>query len=207
MVSFGWMVVQTTYHDATKMTPYEVVYGKQPPSLTSYLPGTSKVQVVETLLQHRDWTLATLKDNLVMDQNWKKKQVDQHQSERSFEVVDLVFLWLQPYKQTSLKAQGHQNLAPKFYGPYQILQLIGTVAYKLALPASSKIHHVFHVSCLKKVVGPNCQVQSTLPELTEEGSIWLQPMTILQTKECQLCHHTIKEVLVQWKDTSPKDVT
>ena len=95
-------------------------------------------------------------------------------------------------------------LAPKFYGPYQILQCIGAVAYKLALPASSKIHPVFHVSCLKKVVGPNCQVQSTLPEVIEEGSIWFQLVAILQTKECQPCHRIIKDVLVQWKDTSPE---
>ena len=81
------------------------------------------------------------------------------------------------------------------------------MAYKLALPASSKIHPVFHVSCLKKVVGPNHQVQSTLPELTEEGSIWLQPVAILKTRERQLCHCTIKEELVQWKDTSPEDAT
>jgi hypothetical protein len=117
--------------------------------------------------------LATLKDNMAMAQNHMKQQADQHRSKRSFQVGDLVFLRLQPYKQTSLKVQGHQKLAPKFYGPYQTLQHIGKMAYKLALPASSKIHLVFHVSCLNKVVGPNCQVQSTLLELIEEGSIWL----------------------------------
>ena len=82
----------TTYHATTKMTPYEVVYGQQPPSLTSYLPGTSQVQEVETLPQQREWTLATLKDNLAMAQNRMKQQVDQHQFEYSFEVGDLVFL-------------------------------------------------------------------------------------------------------------------
>lgn len=107
---------------------------------------------------------------------------------------DLVFLNLHPYKKTSLKVQGHQKLNPKFYGPYQILQRIGTMAYKLGLPASSKIHPVFHVLCLKKVVGPTCQVQSTLPEPTKEGSIWLQPVAILQTRERQLHHRTIKNV-------------
>ena len=56
-------------------------------------------------------------------------------------------------------------------------------------------------------MGTNCQVQSTLPELTDEGSIWLQLVAILQTNECQLRHRTIKEVLVQWKDTSPEDAT
>ena len=109
---------------------------------------------------------------------------------------DLVFLHLQPYKKAFLKDQGHQNISLKFYGHYQILQHIGAVAYKLALPPSSKINPVFHVSCLKKVVGPNYQVQYTLPELTKEGSIGLHTIAILQTREHQLHHRTIKEVLV-----------
>ena len=81
------------------------------------------------------------------------------------------------------------------------------MAYKLTLLASSQIHPVFHVSCLKKVVGPNCQVKSTLLELTEEGFIWIHPVATLQTRECQLHHQTIKKFLVQWKDTSPEDAT
>jgi hypothetical protein len=133
--------------------------------------------------------------------------VDQHRSERVFQEGDQVFLWLQPYKKTSLKAQGHHKLAPKFYGPYQIIKCIGSVAYKLALPATSKIHLVFHVSCLKKVVGQNCRVQTILPELDEEGSLWLQPEAVLNHRECQLCGRTIKEVLIKWKDTSPEDAT
>jgi hypothetical protein len=50
-----------------------------------------------------------------------KQQVDQHPSERVFQEGDQVFLHLQPYKKKYLKAQGHHKLAPKFYGPYQIV--------------------------------------------------------------------------------------
>jgi hypothetical protein len=114
-----------------------------------------------------------------------KQQVDQHHSECHFEEGDQVFLHLQPYKKTSLKEKSHQKLAPKFYGPYTILKHIGPMAYKLALPNHSKLHPVFHVSCLKKVLGSNCRVQTSLPELDEEGSIWLQPEVILDKHE----HH------------------
>lgn len=82
-----------------------------------------------------------------------KQQANQHCFERYFEVGDEVFIWLQPYKQTYLKPQGHHKLAPNFYGPYQVIQHIDLVSYKLAMLTSSKIHLVFHVSCLKKVVG------------------------------------------------------
>jgi transposase InsO family protein len=41
----------TSYHTATRMTPFEAVYGQKPPSVLSYLPGTSKVQAVDKHLQ------------------------------------------------------------------------------------------------------------------------------------------------------------
>ena len=81
-----------------------------------------------------------------------KQQVDQHRSEQSFNVVDQVFLRLQPYKQMSLKnTKKDDKLSPKYYGPYKVLQKISSMAYKLELPASSRVHLVFHVSYLKKV--------------------------------------------------------
>jgi hypothetical protein len=108
-----------------------------------------------------------------MAQNHMKQQADQGPSERQFTEGDRVFLLLQPYKQTSLKAEHCQKLAPKFYGPYTVLKHVGKVAYQLALPSQSKLHPVFHVSCLKKVIGTRCQIQTNLLELAEEGSIWL----------------------------------
>jgi len=176
------------------MTSYEVVYGQQPPTVTTYIPGTSKVQSIDTIFQYRTNTLEALKDNLHMDKKCMKKQTDQHCSERVFQEVDQVFLRLQPYKKKSLKAQGHHKLAPKFYGSYQTIKHIGWMAYKLALIATSKIHPVW--TCLNKVVGQNCRVQTILSELDEEGSLWLQPEVFLSILEHQLRGRTINEVLI-----------
>jgi hypothetical protein len=163
--------------------------------------------VVDQTLIVREDILRTLKENLVMAQNRMKKQADQGHSERQFVEGDQVFLRLQPYKQTSLKSEHCQKLAPKFYGPYTVLKRVGQVAYQLSLPSQSKLHPVFHVSCLKKVIGTRCQIQTNLPELAEEGSISLQTEAVLDQRECRLCQRTIKEVLVQWKDTNPADAT
>ena len=96
---------------------------------------------------------------------------------------DWVFLQLQPYKQMSLKqAKKDNKLSPKYYGPYKVLQNIGTMAYKLDLPASSRVHPVFHVSCLKKVIGENILVKTILPELDEEGKIILEPEAVTETR-------------------------
>jgi hypothetical protein len=87
------------------MTPFEAVYGQKPPLVLSYLLGASKVQVVDLTLTAREAILRTLKESLVMAQNRMKQQVDQGCYERQFAEGDQVFLWLQPYKKTSLKAE------------------------------------------------------------------------------------------------------
>ena len=82
-----------------------------------------------------------------------------------------MFVRLQPYKHVSLKQKGKNKLAPKFPGPYQITLNINQVAYKLQLPDKSRIHNVFHVSCLKKMLGKHQTVQTILPMLGDEGRV------------------------------------
>jgi hypothetical protein len=103
------------------MTTYEVVYGKNPLSVTSYLLGTSEVQAMDHKLHTRETILNILKNNLAMDKNRMKKQAYQHHFKCSFITRDKVFLLLQPYKQTSLKDKTPQELAPKFYQPYEVI--------------------------------------------------------------------------------------
>jgi hypothetical protein len=52
-----------------------------------------------------------------------------------------------------------------------------------------------------------CQTQTNLLELDEKGSILLQPQVVLDQCEHHLHQRTIKEVLVQWKDTTPEGAT
>jgi hypothetical protein len=138
---------------------------------------------VEDHIEHQQQVLQLLKDNLTMAHNCVKQQENQHRSERSFEVGDWIFLRLQPYKQMSLKQANKDNkLSPKYYGPYNVLQKIGTMAYKLDLLASSRVLPVFHVSCLKKVIGDKISVQTILPELDEKGKIILEHEAITDTK-------------------------
>jgi hypothetical protein len=54
--------------------------------------------------------------------------------EHNFEVGDLVFLRLQPYKQLSLKKSGTEKLKLCFYGPYKVVRRVGEVAYDMELP-------------------------------------------------------------------------
>jgi len=75
----------------------------------------------------------------------------------------MVYLRLQPYRQVSVGGRRPQKLSPLFYGPYRMLQRVGTSAYKLELPAKARIHPMFHVSQLKKKLGRATQVQYQAP--------------------------------------------
>ena len=79
------------------------------------------------------------------------------------------------------KAKKDNKLSPKYYDPYKVLQNIGTMAYKLELPASSQVHPVFHFSLLNKVIGDKLLVQRIFLELDEEGKIILEPEAIMET--------------------------
>ena len=191
-----------------KMTPLMALYGYQPASITSYLRENSKVQAVEHHIEHQQQVLQLLKDNLVLAQNRMKQQADQHRSERSFDIGDWVFLRLQPYNQMSLmQAKKDNKLSPKYYVPYKVLQKIGTMAYKLELPAASRLHPVFHVSCLKKVIGDKLPVQTIFLELDEEGKITLEPEAVIETRTRQLRNRSISEYLIKWKKLSAEDST
>ena len=119
-----------------------------------------------------------------------------------------MFLRLQPYKKIPLKqAKKDNKLSLKYYGPYKLFQNIGTMAYKLELPASSRVHAIFHVSCLKKVIGENLIVQTIFPKLDEEGKIILEPEAVTKTRTRQLRNRLISEYLIKWKNLPTEDST
>lgn len=89
----------TNYHCSTKFTPFEVVYGTQPPRLLPYELGTTKVAAVDETLHTREQMLVLLKENMHKAQNHMRKYADLNRSERKFTVGDWVYLRLQPYRQ------------------------------------------------------------------------------------------------------------
>jgi len=103
----------TSVHSATKMTPFEAVYGVPPLNLLMYVPGTSNVQAVDGYLRNRDAILCELRKNLSLAQAQMKCQADQRRCEVIYEVGNFVYLKLQPYRQTSVAFRSSLKLSPR----------------------------------------------------------------------------------------------
>ena len=106
-----------------------------------------------------------------------------------------MFLKLQPYVQSSVVHRANHKLAFKYFGPFLILEKIGEVASRLQLPASSRIHPVFHVSQLKRWVQPHQEVLRSLPSADAHLQF---PVKILQERIRRADNRSVAQVLVQW---------
>jgi hypothetical protein len=197
----------TNHHSSTGLTPFEAVYGYPPPPLLSYVPGTSANLAVDDLLKDRGTTISLLKENLHKAWNRMKVQADKNRTEREFLVGDWVYLRLQPYRHKSLASRKNLKLSPRFFGPFQILQRIGSVAYKLDLPEAARLHPVFHVSCLKKQLGQHSVPLPTLPPIDLNGELRPEPESILDKRTVKSRGHSVIEFLVHWSGTLPEEDT
>jgi hypothetical protein len=117
----------------------------------------------------------------------------------NFEVRDLVFLRLQPYKHSSLKKSGKNKLKPHIYEPYRVIRRVKEVEYELELSEGNKIHNFFHVSFLKKVLGQHVTTSTYIPPLDEEGKLFMTSEMIIDVKERRMRRRVIREFLVRWK--------
>ncbi|KAH0729855.1 hypothetical protein KY289_001043 [Solanum tuberosum] len=94
----------------------------------------------------RQTMLQNLRENLHQTQVHMKFFADRHHTNRELKERDLVYLKLQPYRQTSVEVYKNLKLSAKYYGPYKVIKRIRSVAYHLELPQGSQIHPVFRVS-------------------------------------------------------------
>ena len=135
------------------MSPFFVVYGKQPPSIPQYITGSSHIGVVDSELIDHECILSKLKAHLERVQARQNYYFDLHRIDHPFKVGDLVMVKLRPYCQFYVESFRNQKLAQRFYGPFPIIKRVQDVAFELQLHAGSKIHHVFHISKLKPFMG------------------------------------------------------
>ena len=92
------------------------------------------------------------------------------------------------------------KLAPRYSGPFEILDRIGPFSYRIALIVGMRVHNVFHVSLLKIFVhDPNHIIDWNVKRVEIKGEFQVEPMHILDEKVALLWNQAIRQVKVQWK--------
>ncbi|KAL5574707.1 hypothetical protein UlMin_016406 [Ulmus minor] len=127
----------------------------------------------------------------------QKSYADRRRRPLEFKEGDFVFLKVAPMKGV-MRFGKKGKLSPRYIGPFEILERIGKVAYKLALPSElAAVHNVFHVSMLRKYVSDPSHVLVSEPiEVREDLTYQEQPVQILDRKDKALRNKVIPLVKV-----------
>ena len=132
------------------MAPYEALYGRpcrSPICWTEVGEGsiTGPDLIIDTFEK-----VDSIQKSLLTDQRWQKSYANRRHRPLEFEVGDHNFLKVSPKREVLMFGK-RGKLSPRYIGLFEILERMGTVAYRLALPPSlSSVHEVFHVSTLRK---------------------------------------------------------
>ena len=199
----------SSWNAGTGSTPFEITFGRKSFTFPEYIVGSSKLDVVDSSLVERDVVIQAIRKKLLKAQERMKRYADKKRKEVTFNCGEWVLVKLRPHRQTSAKGAQHTSdkLSKHFYGPFQILERISPVAYRLQLPEGIRIHPVFHVSSLKLFKGPPDMEAIELPDNFEGDQPLIFPIAILNSCRKDSTPNAPWEVLVQWRGLSPDETS
>lgn len=200
-LSLAELWYNSSLHSSLGCSPFKALYGYEPNvGLATTVPETTSPAVADTVVT-REQQLEALRINLSRAQNRMKLLADKKRTDFQFQVGDQVLLKLQPYTQSSVANRPYPKLAFKYFGPYTVLEHVGVVAYRLALPADSLIHPVFHISQLKPYITDYSPVFDTLPVVTDlEAAV---PQAVVDRRLVKKGNSAIPQVQVTWTKFPP----
>jgi len=132
------------------MASYEALYGRRCRTPICWDEVGERKLTGPELVQVTTKAVEIIGKRLKTTQNRQRDYADRRIRPLEFSVGDHVFLKVSPMKGISRFGM-KGKLSPRFVGPFEILERIGDVAYRLALPPKlGNLHDVFHVSILRK---------------------------------------------------------
>lgn len=190
------------------MAPFEALYGKccRTPVCWSEV-GEHRLMGPE-LVRSTNEAIQKIRARMQTAQSRQKSYADVRRKDLKFDVGEKVFLKVAPMKGV-MRFEKKGKLSPRFVGPFEILERVGVVAYRLALPPSlSAVHNVFHVSMLRKYVADTSHVVDYEPlEIDEHLSYVEQPVEILAREVKMLRNRSIPLVKVLWRNHRIEEAT
>jgi hypothetical protein len=175
------------------MAPFEVLYGCRCRTPVNWIELGENVIFGPDLVEEAEATVCSIQDNLKATKSRQETYANKRRQPLEFEVEDHVYLRVSPMN--GVKRFGvKEKLAPPYIGLFPILEMCGTVVYKMDLPPSlAGVHDILHVSQLKKCLKEPVDVM--IPEVTPLKaylSYLEQPIKVLDQKDHVTRRKTIK---------------
>lgn len=189
---------------STNYTPFELDCGQNPLTPTTInLP--SQVAAADDFLTEWNNAMKIATDNLTIAQTQQAKYANRHRKYQVFQIGEKVLLSSQNIKDAVERNRPSKKLTPKYYGPFEISEIISETAYKLQLPTSWRIHPVFHISLLKlyKTTEEFTRPIPPPPEIINEQDEEYEVETILDKK----IYRNKPLYLIKWKGYPLHDAT
>ena len=197
-----------SYHSSIEMAPYEALYGRKCRTPVCWDEDGERRLLGPELVQYTSDQIQIIRTKLKAAQDRQKSYFDKKHREVNFEVGDQVYLKVSPWKEI-LRFGKKGKLSPRYIGPYEIIERVGTLAYRLDLPPElSRIHNVFHICMLRKYVPHHSHVIRPEPvEIQPDLTYAAEPVQILSREVKQLRSKRIPLVKVLWPNQHREEVT
>ncbi|XP_075504639.1 uncharacterized protein LOC142542080 [Primulina tabacum] len=194
------------------MAPYEALYGRKCRSPLYWDEVGEKAIVGPELVQITIGKVTVVREKLKAAQDRQKSWADLKRRVVEFNIGEKAYVKVSPMKGV-VRFSKAGKLNPRYVGPFEISEKMGTLAYRLALPPNMpRIHNVFHVSQLRKYISDPSHVLEAEPlmiesNLGEELKYEEVSIRIVDTKDQVLRRRIIPYVKVQWSNHTEREAT
>ena len=205
LVEFAY---NNSYQVSIQMAPYEALYGRPCRSPLCWTKVGECSITGPDLIRDTSEKVSLIRQRLLRVHCRKKSYAYVRRRPLEFEVGDHVFLKVMP-KRGVVRFNKHRKLSPRFIGPFEILERVGTVAYRLALPPSMLgVHEVFHVSMLQRYTpDPAHVVDWGEIDVDTDGTFEEGPVCIMDNWDQVLRCKIVRLVRVLWQHSGVEELT
>ena len=182
------------------MAPYEALYGQRCRTPVCWIELNKHIVIGPDKVKDTEAKFQVIQQRLKATSDRQKSYADLKMKDIGYEVDDKVFLKVSPLRKV-LRFGKKGKLSPRFIGPYEVLEIIEPVAYRLALPPElAKLHDVFHLSMLRKYRSDGSHI---LPVQEVQVHAYFSydedPKAILAREVKQLQNKQVQLVKVLWQ--------
>ncbi|XP_028114315.1 uncharacterized protein LOC114312295 [Camellia sinensis] len=194
-------VYNNNYHSSICMAPYEALYCRKCRSLICWAEVGDRPLLGSKLVQEMTKNVKLIQQRLKTAQSRQKSYVDVQRRDREYEVGDHVFIKVTLMEgQTRFRVKG--KLALRYIGPYEILEKINSVTYRVVWPPIvEQMHNAFHISMLQDYLrDPLHMTEPTHVLLKDDFTYEERPIQIVNRRIKRLRNKDIPLVKVDWQN-------